>query len=77
MAGRSSAAMVAAMNFILQANMTPYAAARRAQVNLTTMYRSPLYKLWRAGDMETLRRELDQTAPRPRRPTKKEKIMNK
>jgi hypothetical protein len=65
--------MVAAMGYVLDASMTPYAAAKRAQVNLTTMYRSKLYKLWRAGDMEQLRKELNQTAPRPRRPTKRER----
>jgi hypothetical protein len=70
MAGRSSAAMIQAMRYIIEASMTPYAAAKRAQIDLRTMYRSRLYKLWRAGHGDELAKEMDQVAPKPRRPKK-------
>lgn len=73
MARRPSAAMVQAMVYILDANMTPYAAAKRAGISLGTMYKSYLYKLWRDGHIEELKREMDQCRPRPRKKTKKEK----
>lgn len=66
MAGKPSASMVHAMRLILDASLTPYKAAKMANVSTSTMYRSRLYKLWQAGKHADLRRELDQTMPKGR-----------
>lgn len=47
-----------AMLMVLDQAMSPYAAAKQAGINLTTMYKSRLYKQYRAGDLDTLRKEL-------------------
>ena len=72
MTGRTSARMVKAMQLLLSGGdtMTPYAAAKRCQISLSTMYKSPLYKKWRdsGGDKATLaeiRREIDADRPLP------------
>lgn len=57
MSGKPSPQMIAAMRHVL-AGMTPYAAAKHMGVALTTMYKSRLYKLWKAGDLDELEREL-------------------
>jgi hypothetical protein len=82
MAGHPSARMVQAMRYILFANMTPYAAAKRAGIAVDTMYRSRLYKAWRdcRGDEKVLaeiKRELDVTRPLPRKPKKPQRFATK
>lgn len=64
------------MRLVLDSSMTPYKAAKRAGIDLSTIYRSKLYKLWLAGDIEELRKQMDQTAPKPRRRTKRERMTN-
>lgn len=44
---RVSAGMVAAMKLVTTGKATPYQAAQKAGIALSTMYRSPLYKNWR------------------------------
>jgi hypothetical protein len=51
-----------AMRLVLT-GVTPYAAAKRAQVALPTMYRSRLYKLWLHGDKEQLKIAMDYERP--------------
>lgn len=58
MAGEITARTVNALKYVFYANMTPYAAARKAQINLSTIYRQPLLKQWNAGDRDGARREL-------------------
>lgn len=43
---RCSKAMLDAMKLV-RSGMTPYRAAKQANIALSTMYRSPLYKDWR------------------------------
>lgn len=79
MAGRISARTVEALKYVM-AGMTPYSAAKRAQIELSTMYRSPLYKRLRdaAGDeakLATIRRELDATRPLPRQAKKAQRFL--
>ena len=45
---RCSKAMLDAMKLV-KSGMTPYQAAKKAKIALSTMYRSPLYKDWRDG----------------------------
>lgn len=73
MAGRHSAATIAAMKLVIDSHMTPYAAAKRAGIDLTTMYKGAIYKLWLAGDTEGARKLMNQSAPKPRRRTKRER----
>jgi hypothetical protein len=74
MANRHSDAMVRAIRLVL-AGKTPYAAAQAAQVHYSTMYRSSLYKMFRDGKLDELRKAIDPNTPRPRkgvkRPSKK------
>ena len=79
MSARTSARMARAMMLLIDGAMTPYAAAKRAQIALTTMYRSPLYKRWRdsGGDhaaIAAIRRDLDATRPIPRVAKKKQRF---
>lgn len=79
MTGRTSARMVKAMKLLMDAGLTPYAAAQRAQIDLSTMYKSQLYKRWRdsGGDKAVLaqiRKELDVDRPIPRPPKKKQRF---
>lgn len=76
MAGQASGRLIEAMKLVINARMTPYAAAKRAQVHVTTMYRSPIYKLWRDGDVEGAKRAMDVTRAIPRR-TKEQKMAEK
>lgn len=79
MAGRPSARLVEAVKLLVASNghMSPYAAAKRMQIALNTMYRAPLYKQWKAVQQELdqakrramlakLKEELDVTRPLPR-----------
>ena len=83
MTGRTSARMVKAMKLLMDAGLTPYAAAQRAQIDLTTMYKSPLYKRWRdagadrAAVVAQIRKELDVDRPIPRPPSKKRRFSAK
>ena len=43
---RCSKAMLDAMKLV-RSGMTPYQAAKKAGIALSTMYRSPLYKDWK------------------------------
>ncbi len=63
MSRRPSAAMVEAMKLVL-AGVTPYMAAKRVQISLSTMYRNQMYKNWRDG--QDIRGDLDQTKPKSR-----------
>lgn len=47
MSGKPSADMERAMELV-RGGMTPYAAAKEVRIALSTIYRSPLYKAWRA-----------------------------
>jgi predicted DNA-binding protein (UPF0251 family) len=48
MSGKPSADTVEAMKLVAEEGMTPYAAARRMNIALSTIYRSPLYKAYKA-----------------------------
>ena len=77
MSGRPSGSMVEAMKLVL-AGVTPYQAARRMGLDLSTMYRSRLYKLWKDGtpdNLTDLKKQLDLTAPKPRTPKKRTKFV--
>jgi len=47
MPGRPSAAMLQTMELV-RSGMTPYKAAKTVGINLGTMYRSVLYRAWKA-----------------------------
>lgn len=69
MAGRTSARMIEAMRLVHRYKVTPYQAAKRLQVDPSTMYKSRLYKLWlksTAESLAALERELDLERPVPR-----------
>jgi hypothetical protein len=79
MAGRISARGTEAMKLVL-AGVSPYAAAQRAGIQLSTMYKSPIYKRIRdsGGDPDELaaiRKELDATRPLPRQPKKAQRFL--
>jgi len=76
MAGQASGRLIEAMKLVINAKMTPYAAANRAQISLTTMYKSAIYKMWRDGDLEGAKRAMDVTRAIPRR-TKEQKMAEK
>lgn len=63
MSGRPSAKMIAAMRRVL-GGMTPYAAAKAEGIALATMYKSSIYKLWRAGEMGELEAALSPPSAR-------------
>jgi transposase len=67
--------MVQAMEYVL-AGMTPYAAAQRAEVGLNTMYRSKLYKMWLAGNMDGLNTAMNAERPAPRRAKKRARFIH-
>ncbi len=48
MSGKPSAALVAAMKDVIAGKLTPYAAAIKHGIALSTMYRSESYRTWRA-----------------------------
>lgn len=48
----------AALKMVLDTGMKPYQAAKEAGIALSTMYRSRLYKMFKAGDVAGLRREI-------------------
>lgn len=56
MAGRASAAVVTAMRMVLDQGLTPYKAAHEAGIDISTIYKSRLYKAWRdaKGDVDQL-----------------------
>jgi hypothetical protein len=54
----ASTGMTKAMRLVI-AGVTPYMAAKRASVALSTMYRSRLYKLHMEGKASELRLELN------------------
>jgi hypothetical protein len=47
MSGKPSADVVRAMQLVRR-GMTPYAAARQTGIALSTIYRSAIYKAWKA-----------------------------
>lgn len=53
-----------ALLLVLDEAVTPYSAAKRAGINLTTMYKSRLYKMIRDGQGKEARRELDEIMAR-------------
>lgn len=55
MSGRTSAEMVKAMEFV-RAGMTGYAAAKQVGIQLSTLYRSALWKSYQA-ELEALKKE--------------------
>lgn len=78
MAGRPSARMVEAMKLVHHYKVTPYQAAKRLQVNATTMYKSRLYALWKensSSSLAALERELDLDRPVPRVAKKPQRFM--
>lgn len=80
MAGRIAARTVEALKLHINGGLSAYAAAKRAQIELSTMYRCPLYKRFRdcGGDPDALaaiRKELDATRPLPRRPKKSQRFL--
>lgn len=82
MAGKPSAALVEAMKLVV-AGMTPYAAAKRAQIGFNTIYRSWLYAMWKdsgkgadKAKLAELNRALDVTRPKPRVPKKPQRFKN-
>lgn len=60
MSGRPSLRMVDALDLLLDkdAPLSPYAAAKRLEIKLPTMYRSRLYKMLKAGQIIELQREM-------------------
>lgn len=74
MAGRISARMMNAMRLIVDHGMTPYTAAKRMQLAVSTMYRNRLYKLWRDAEFDELTKEMDLTRPLPPPKGKRKKI---
>lgn len=73
MSGKPSAAMMDAMRLVI-AGVTPYRAAQRMQIQLSTMYKSRLYKLWKEGSLEALQSELNTKKPVPRTKTTKRRF---
>lgn len=70
---------VNALKLLVNSSMTPYAAARKAQINLSTMYKNPLYKRWRDGDIDGVKKELaklDGSEPIPRLSMRKNRVKN-
>lgn len=57
MSGKPSADTVEAMKLVAEQGLTPYAAAKRMNIALSTIYRSPLYKQWRDAQTTTNRKE--------------------
>lgn len=53
-----------ALLLVLDQALTPYAAAKRAGINLTTMYKSRLYKMILAGKRAEVRQELTEILAR-------------
>lgn len=49
MSGQPSGKLIEAMAHVQAGTKTPYAAARDANIALSTMYRSQLYKAWKAA----------------------------
>lgn len=75
MAGRPSAALVEAIRLVHLYKVTPLQAAKRMQIQPSTMYKSRLYKLWRTGtpaSLAELALELDPHRARP--PAKKKSL---
>jgi hypothetical protein len=58
MAGKSSAQTVKAVRLMMNKNLTAYAAAQQAKIAPITLYRSRLYRLFQAGQVELLKGEL-------------------
>lgn len=56
MSGRPSTEVQQAMDAVRTKGITPYAAAKEAGIALSTMYRSPLYKAWKAEQDELERK---------------------
>lgn len=73
MARTDSARMIEAMKLVLD-GVTPYSAALRAGINITTMYRSRLYSMWKAGQIEELKIQMDVKRPIPRKRKKKDRF---
>lgn len=48
MSGQTSAALIKAMAQVKSGKATPYAAAKANNIAVSTMYRSALYKKWKA-----------------------------
>jgi transposase len=48
MSGKPSADMERVMHLVTNEGMSPYAAAKQVNVALSTVYRSPLYKAYKA-----------------------------
>jgi hypothetical protein len=58
MSGKPSADMERAMNLVINEGLSPYAAARQVNIALSTIYRSPLYKAYKAEqDKKTTKKE--------------------
>jgi hypothetical protein len=75
MAGQLGARTIQALRYHIIGGMTAYAAAMRAQIAVTTMYRNPLYKAYRdhGGDpkkLAAIKEQLDIERPLPRKPKK-------
>lgn len=80
MSGRIAAKTIEALKLLINAGMTPYAAAHRAGINLSTMYRCPIYRRYRDSGgnpavLAELRKELDVTRPEPRKAKKAQRFM--
>lgn len=58
MAGKIQPSTIAAMELVI-ANTVPYTAAKQCKIDVTTLYRSRLYKMHKAGQHQELRAELD------------------
>ncbi len=56
MSGRPSTELQQAMDAVKHGGKTPYAAAKDAGIALSTMYRSALYKAWKAEQEEQERK---------------------
>lgn len=76
MAGKPSATFIAAMKMVLSGE-SPYQAAKRAGLALSTMYRNPIYQSWRDGATDTEIREVlraEEARQRQKRPKKAAKF---
>lgn len=61
MSGRPTAETIKAMEYV-RAGMTGYAAAKQVGIALSTLYRSPLWKAYKA-ELETIKQEKSRDHP--------------